>query len=75
MNTAVRGASVPPWLEAAAASPVSVMDMATRSKVTVTTRQASATALTTPRDHTASPAFLVTMETRGKGCLTFHLFV
>lgn len=72
VNTAVRGASAPPWLEVVAAFLVSVMDMATRSKVTVTTWQASATALTTLKGRTASPAFLVTMETLGKNHLLFN---
>lgn len=66
MSTVALGALAQPWLGAAAVCPVSVMAMATHYKDTVTTRQASATAHTTPRDLTVSPACLVTMETPGK---------
>lgn len=66
MSTAVLAALAPPWLVAVAVCPASVTDTATLFKDTVITRQASATALTTLRDHTASPVFLVTMEIPGK---------
>ena len=70
MSTAVQEASVQPWLAAAAVFLVSAMAMATQSRATVTTTQANATAPTTLRDHTASPACLVTMETPGKEIFT-----
>lgn len=66
MSTAVRVALDQPWLVAAAVCNASVTAMATLPEVTVTTRLASATAPTTLRAHTASPACLVTMETPGK---------
>lgn len=65
VNTAVQVALVQPWLVAAAVCRVSVTAMATLFEDTVTTRQASVTAPTTLRDHTVSPACLVTMETPG----------
>lgn len=66
MSTAVQVASVQPWLVVAAVFPVSVTAMATHFEDTVTTRQASATAPTTLREHTVSPACLATTETPGK---------
>lgn len=66
VSTAVQVALVQRWLVAAAVCNVSVTAMATLSEDTVTTRQASATAPTTLRDHIVSPAFLVTTETPGK---------
>lgn len=66
MSTAVQVALAQPWLVAAAVFPVSVTDTATLSRDTVTTRQASVTAPTTLRDHTASPVCLATMEIPGK---------
>lgn len=66
VSTAVPVALAQPWLVAVAVFPVSVTDMVTLCKDTVTTRQASVTAPTTLRDRTASPAYLVTMEIPGK---------
>lgn len=76
MSTVVQVALVPPWLVVAAVCHVSATAMATHFEDTVTTRQASATALTTLRDHTVSPACLVTTETPGKEILSImHIFV
>lgn len=65
VSTVVPGALVQPWLGEVAVCRVSVTAMATRCKGTVTTTPASATAHTTLRDLTVSPASLVTMETPG----------
>lgn len=73
MSTAAQVALVQPWLVAAAVYRVSVTAMATLSEDTVTTRQASATAPTTLRDYTVSPACLVTTETPGKEILIIYL--
>lgn len=70
MSTVAPGASDQPWLGAVAVCRVSVMATVTHCKDIVTTRQASATAHTTLRDLTVSPAFLVTMETPGKEMLS-----
>lgn len=76
VSTVVPGASVQPWLGAVAVCLVSVMVMVTLCKDTVTIRQASATAHTTLRDLTVSPAYQVTMETPGKEMLTvMHLLL
>lgn len=72
VSTAVQAALVQPWQVAVAAFHVSVTAMATHSEDTVTTRQASATAPTTLRDHTVSPACLVTTATPGKQILTIY---
>lgn len=66
VSTVVLGALAPPWLVAVAVCLAIAMDTATLFEDTVITRQASVTALTTLRDHTASPVFLVTMEIPGK---------
>lgn len=70
MSTVVPEASVRPWLGAVAVCLVSVMATVIHCKDIVTTRQASATAPTTLRDLTVSPAYLVTMETPGKKMLS-----
>lgn len=72
MSTAVQVALAQPWLVAVAVCLVSVTAMVTLCVATVTTRQANATAPTTLRDHTVSPACLVTMETLGKEILIIH---
>lgn len=75
MSNVALGALVQPWLGVVAVCLASVMAMVTHCKDTVTTRQASATARTTLRDLTVSPASLVTMEIPGKKMLTvMHLF-
>lgn len=51
---------------------VSVMATVTHSKDTVTTRQASATAPTTPRDRTVIPVFLATTVTLGMQIFNMH---
>lgn len=66
VSTVVQVALAQPWLVVVAVCHVSATAMVTHSKVTVTTRQASATALTTLREHTVNPAFLAIMETPGK---------
>lgn len=65
VSTVVPGALGQPWRGVVAVCRVSVTAMATRCKATVTTTQASATAHTTLRVLTVSPASLVTMETPG----------
>lgn len=65
VSTAVQEALVQLWLVVEAVCHASVTAMATRSEDTVTTRRASATAHTTLRDHTVSPAYLATTETPG----------
>lgn len=72
MNTAVQVALAQPWLEVADVCLASATDTVTHCKVTATTRQANAIALTTLKDHTASPAYRVTMETQGKELFTAH---
>lgn len=66
MSTVAPVALVQPWLVVAAVCHVSATATVTHSEDIVTTRRASATALTTRRDHTVSPVCLVTMETPGK---------
>lgn len=73
MNTAVPVVLDQLWLVAAAVCHVSVTATVTQSEDTVTTRQASATAPTTLREHTVSPACLVTTETPGKEILIIYL--
>lgn len=75
MSTVVQVVLVQPWLVVVAVCHVSATAMVTHSEDIVTTRQASATALTTLREHTVSPACLVTMETPGKEILSvMHIF-
>lgn len=66
MSTVVQGASVQPWRIAADVCRASATGTATHFEDTVTTRQASATALTTLRGRTVSPVCLDTTVTQGK---------
>lgn len=66
MSTVVQGALVQSWLVAVDVCRASATGTATHFEDTVTTRQASATALTTLRDRTVSPVCLDTTETQGK---------
>lgn len=73
MNIVVQAASAQLCLGVADVCLVSAMDMVTLCKDTATTRQANAIALTTLKDHTASPAYRVIMETPGKESFSVHL--
>lgn len=76
VSTVAQVVLVQPWLVVVAVCHVSAMAMATHSEDTVTTRQVNATALTTLREYTVSPACLVTMETPGKEILSMmHIFL
>lgn len=66
MSTVVQGALVQSWRVAVDVCRASATGTATHFEDTVTTRQASATALTTLRDRTVSPVCLDTTETQGK---------